>query len=103
MSSTDKTKLDNLGGGNGINYDSSTNKFSAVVDTTNGLGLDSTNGITLNLATADTIVGQEIVNGTAGAMSSSDKTKLDNLEEMDALTSIEIADVIDEVFPVSEP
>ena len=82
--------LSNLIAGDGININD--NIISVKVVEQNGLSLDS-NGISLNTAT----------NFNAGAMSSADKTKLDTLEEMNALTSIEISSIIDEVFPVSEP
>ena len=96
MSSADKTKLDNADvtaytAGNGV--DITSHAVSAVVDSSNANGLSvGASGIALAAATTS----------TAGAMSASDKTKLDNADVTAytagngiSVTSHEVAAVVD--------
>ena len=57
------------------------NQFYLLIDATNANGLEQTaNGLKLNMATPDTYTsGVKTSDGTAGAMSSADKYKLDNI------------------------
>ena len=87
MSATDKTKLDNADvtaytNGNGISIFN--HEISAVVNTGNGLYLN-TSGITLSIASQS----------LAGAMSNTDKIKLDDI---DYATDAEITEIITDVF-----
>lgn len=88
-----KSLVDEYHGGNGIELDSDTNTFSVKIDTANANGLAVTaNGLALALATPDTYSkGTKTADGTAGALSSADKYKLDSLVEA---TDAEVAAVI---------
>lgn len=93
--------------GNGIDVTNKT--ISAIAKTNSGIAVTQ-DGIALDITESN---GLGLTNGSltltladstmAGAMSSEDKSKLDGLEEMNALTSEEITSVINEVFPVSNP
>lgn len=79
-------------GGNGISIDAN-NEITLTVDSANANGLAVTaNGLKLALATPDTYTdGAKTADGTAGALSSADKYKLDSLVEA---TDAEVAAVI---------
>lgn len=83
--------LENATAGNGI--DITNHEVSVQVDSTNARGLStSANGLSLALVTPDTYSGDtKTADGTAGAMSSADKYKLDSLVEA---TDQEVAAVI---------
>lgn len=83
--------LDNYTAGNGI--DITSREISAVVDSNNARGLSvGASGLAMALATPDTYSGDtKTADGTAGALSSADKYKLDSLVEA---TSQEVAAVI---------
>lgn len=75
--------------GNGIDI-SGANAVSVKIDTANANGLEAgADGVKLNLATAS----------TAGAMSASDKTKLDGIE---VAGDPEVKDMLEEVFGAAE-
>lgn len=84
MSSADKYKLDHADvtayeAGNGVTISDHT--VSAKVKTGNGLSVDGTDGIQMAVATPDTYTsGTKTADGTAGAMTSADKYKLDNAD-----------------------
>ncbi len=94
MSAADKSKLDSADvtaytSGNGINI--TNHAVAAVVDTTNANGLSvGTNGIALAAATSS----------AAGAMSASDKSKLDNAD-VTAYTGTGAIDVTNHVVSIA--
>lgn len=79
--------------GNGLALDTSTNTFSVVIDSSNANGLSvGANGI----AMATVIASTSGVGGSNGAMTATDKEKLDGIA---LATNTEVTAMLDEVLP----